>query len=286
MQPLTKLITALLLLTITAFSAAATSAQGSATPAAPTLDYPEIDITAKDLTFDLPAEVAAGRYLITLDNQSPEGIDGQLILVPAERTADEIISAFLDPNEAAAWLYDATFGGGPTVLAGKQGQTIVDLTEGTWVLVATGYTPATLTVTAAENNVPSVEPEASATIELQEYAFVGLEDGIQAGQQVWKVTNVGAQPHFLELIKTPRPVTMDQVMAVLMAGPGATPAPGGLDPATIEGVGGIATISPGTTAWYITDLAPGTYVALCFVPDKDSGAPHAMMGMIQVFTVE
>jgi hypothetical protein len=33
------------------------------------------------------------------------------------------------------------------------------------------------------------------------------------------------------------------------------------------------------------DLAPGTYIALCFVPDEETGVPHALMGMVQVFTV-
>ena len=33
------------------------------------------------------------------------------------------------------------------------------------------------------------------------------------------------------------------------------------------------------------DLAPGTYIAVCFVPDEETGVPHALMGMVQVFTV-
>jgi hypothetical protein len=37
--------------------------------------------------------------------------------------------------------------------------------------------------------------------------------------------------------------------------------------------------------WLALDLQPGTYVALCFIPDEAPGAPHALLGMIQVFTV-
>ena len=33
------------------------------------------------------------------------------------------------------------------------------------------------------------------------------------------------------------------------------------------------------------DLARGTYIALCFVPDEETRAPHALMGMVRVFTV-
>jgi hypothetical protein len=45
-------------------------------------------------------------------------------------------------------------------------------------------------------------------------------------------------------------------------------------------------LSAGRTAWLVVDLAPGSYLAACFVPDRDSGAPHAFLGMLDVFTVE
>ena len=44
-------------------------------------------------------------------------------------------------------------------------------------------------------------------------------------------------------------------------------------------------ISPGHTTWIEVDLAPGTYAVACFVPDQETQAPHALMGMVQVFTV-
>lgn len=35
----------------------------------------------------------------------------------------------------------------------------------------------------------------------------------------------------------------------------------------------------------MVDLAPGTYAAVCFIPDLETGAPHAMLGMTASFTV-
>ena len=32
------------------------------------------------------------------------------------------------------------------------------------------------------------------------------------------------------------------------------------------------------------DLAPGTYFAACFVPDKQTGVPHVVMGMVALVT--
>ena len=33
-------------------------------------------------------------------------------------------------------------------------------------------------------------------------------------------------------------------------------------------------------------LEPGRYVLLCFVPDEETGQPHALLGMVEEFTVE
>jgi hypothetical protein len=252
------------------------------------LDYPELKITATGTKFDLPPEVEADRYLVTLDNQGEEGLDAQFVQVPKGRSVDELAKALDDPNEATAWLFDATWAGGPTVLAGNQGQTIVDLAAGKWAVIAEGYAPFALSVSPVIPYAhPMVDPVSAATIELSEYGFKGLTDNFKPGKQVWKVTNTGDQPHFLELVKAPGPVTVDQVMDALMSteDPNAVPAAGALDLETIEGVGGIGTISPGRTGWYVTDLEPGTYVALCFVPDRESGMPHVMMGMVGVFTI-
>ncbi|CAA9574551.1 MAG: hypothetical protein AVDCRST_MAG33-2895 [uncultured Thermomicrobiales bacterium] len=44
-------------------------------------------------------------------------------------------------------------------------------------------------------------------------------------------------------------------------------------------------LSTGQTNWVAIDLEPGYYVALCFITDPESGAPHAMLGMIELFEV-
>jgi uncharacterized cupredoxin-like copper-binding protein len=42
----------------------------------------------------------------------------------------------------------------------------------------------------------------------------------------------------------------------------------------------------GASGWLTVGLAPGTYVAICIVPDPASGRRHTELGMIQEFTVE
>ena len=74
-----------------------------------------------------------------------------------------------------------------------------------------------------------------------------------------------------------------------LRGEGATPSPGqpawAMDEAAFEELGYVQVLSAGRTAWVAVDLAAGTYLALCFVPDQESGMLHALMGMVEVFTV-
>jgi hypothetical protein len=131
------------------------------------------------------------------------------------------------------------------------------------------------------------QPVVDVEVSLQEYAFVGLESGVHAGPQIWKLTNTGTQPHGFDLIRAPQALTVEQMMTLLALPDDAVPPPG--IPAADEfvQVSGSGTISPGETAWLVLpELSPGTYFALCFVPDRETTAPHAAMGMIQLITID
>ena len=65
---------------------------------------------------------------------------------------------------------------------------------------------------------------------------------------------------------------------------GATPrADAGFDDFAEVAFTGILT--NGQVNWLAFDLAPGTYAAVCFIPDQDTGMPHVMLGMVEIFTV-
>lgn len=107
----------------------------------------------------------------------------------------------------------------------------------------------------------------------------GIPASIPAGQQLWKVVNEGAQPHEMLLAQlTPGATAMDFAMAAF------DPAASGPPPG--QPIGGLQAIMPGSSAWLELDLAPGTYAAICFVPDPESGQPHLARGMISEYTVE
>ena len=298
-------LVALLVLLMPLVLAPAVRAQ-EATPAATfpaTLGLPELDITITDTGFDAPSEVAAGRVLLNVTNTasaSEETASANLALLPAGKTIEDLAAVFgpqmatptSEEEAVPQWIYQATFAGGPIVPPGQSVQAVVDLTPGDWVLFndspGSPQQPQPLTVTgSAASPTAMEEPQADVDVQLQEYSFIGLEKPIPAGPHLWKFTNTGSQPHIMILFRGPAGITMDQIMTLLQLPEDATPPPGvPYQESDFDfNQPGSGVLSSGQTNWLALDLAPGTYIALCFVPDEQTGAPHAAMGMVQVFTV-
>jgi hypothetical protein len=137
---------------------------------------------------------------------------------------------------------------------------------------------ALLTVTG---NFPGdqAEPVADATVTMRDFSYT-LPDDIRTGAQTWKVVNEGPQLHEMHLMRLAEGKTLDDVIAF-------TESPHG--PPPYEGAGGFQAIDPGKSGWMQLNLEPGTYVAICHVPDLAnvaSGKTHLELGMVQSFTVQ
>jgi hypothetical protein len=119
-----------------------------------------------------------------------------------------------------------------------------------------------------------------------EMAF-SLDQPLRAGPQVIALTNAGVQPHFMSLAGVPAGTTVEDVLQLseTFMNPQATP-PAGLSFDDIITVYDSADLSSGMTNWFSVDLAPGDYLLVCFVPDQETGIPHAMLGMMDIVTVD
>jgi hypothetical protein len=280
------------------------------------MGLPELRVRATDTAYEgLPAETPAGRYLLTLEVETAEGAGLNFLQLPEGMTFDDFMALLAGPPAASPeamegtpgaeagppegedrtpeWYFQAEMAGGTGAFAGPA-QAIIDLTPGEWIAWA-GYpdapqAPVGLRVTGEAGATPAAgaEPAADVTVTMFEYDF-SVEGTLTPGSHVFAVTDVGAQPHEMFMLRAPGPVTEEQVAQFLeMEMQGGTPAPDTDLPNPEEFIpaASMTPLSMGKTGWIPVTLEAGTYILLCFVPDIESGMPHAYHGMYQVITVE
>jgi len=272
-------------------SAPALSQESAPGSALAELGYPELHIVVTDAGFESPAEVQAGRTLIVLENQgAPDGpakvTDINLLQLPEGHTLDDLNDAFAT-GEAPDWLNEIVSTGGFKVAAGETSYGVLDLTPGDWVLGAGDANPfVALTVTeSGSDQLDQPDSPADIVIDIQDTSL-GLPAELSSDSLVWHVTNNGSQPHEIMLVKTPELLTVEQVITILTLPEGEAPPPGVPDPATlVYPPDGMQTMSAGREIWVEMTLEPGYYVGLCVNADAETGAPHAALGEISIFTV-
>ena len=113
---------------------------------------------------------------------------------------------------------------------------------------------------------------------------IQVEGNLTAGTHTIKVQHHGAQPHFLEVDKGPDSMTRDEVLSTLTGEMTGTPAAGGLSESDIQNTHDSPTQSIGTVTFHHLELTDGTFMAACFFPTAGTGLPHAMNGMVEVFS--
>lgn len=193
------------------------------------------------------------------------------------------------------WYYEVAMAGGPYAGPNSTVFAVVELTAGDWVFWAeypgAPQGPVSMTV-SGELPADAAVPTADVRIEMSDFEFA-LDGPVNAGLNVIELPNVGEQPHFILVAQAPDGTTEEDVLGMIerefMAFESGTPAAtpeGGLSFEDVVDVFSTGDQSAGTTAWYAADLQPGTHVAICFVTDPETGMPHVMLGMIEVFEVE
>jgi hypothetical protein len=261
--------------------------------------YPEVAIVAADFSFEMPASVPGGFTTLTMKNDGH--VDHHAMFMRLNEGADmaELEAALTQPDPTPIFALSESIGG-PVVSPGGEASVIVDLTPGQYMVIcivpeADGtphymlgmYAPLEVTEPASDAGAPTAEM----TVDMVDFAFEMPTMEVASGPQIWEVPNVGEQIHELVVLKLEPGVTFDQVMAMLSPAP-ATPAAGAeASPMAMEmappfqAVGGVAPMHPSYANWAVLDLQPGEYVAICFVPDPETGAPHFALGMIMPFSV-
>jgi len=263
---------------------------------------PEYVWSASRLAADLPEQVTPGYTLFTLVSDADTS-DGLTIFRLHEGTT-------LAEFQAASERIDQAFmEGGDVVTALNEGLALVDvlgevdaepgerrsvgvvLTEGRYALEFTPRTEGPSDRTYHELRVEGAggapAPLADATVHMVDFAFA-FPPNLPAGEQTWHVLNSGAQLHHIVVFTLAEGATLEDFVE-FMEGmeEGGPPEPGEGEPLS-EPVAHIGIMSAGQESYHFLDLAPGQYVAVCFLFDHlgdATGQPHFMLGMMQVFRV-
>lgn len=317
MRQIRYLVTLLLMGVIGGASLVTASVTATAQDAAPFADLglPELNVTVSDTAYEgIPEETEAGRYLVTVTADEETEFGGGVGFVkPEGMSAQEFLQMAAGPPDIAGVEPDATpelgdaegedgpgaappaefyqfaFAGGFYAPPGATQQGVLDLTPGEWVAWGddpeASQEPVIFTVTG-EMPADLPEPESSATVRMAEYSIEVSEGELTTGQQVVKVTNIGAQPHFLIVAQVPETVTESDLEAVLQADLTGTPAAVDFNPdEDFNDVAFTGTQSTNTELWLPLDLEAGKFVLVCFFPDIESGLPHAYDGMYSLVEV-
>jgi hypothetical protein len=120
-------------------------------------------------------------------------------------------------------------------------------------------------------------------VALVDYAFEGLEPSYPVGMTAFRVTNDGTESHEMALVRRADGVTetWDELLAL----------PEEEIAGKVEFLGAAFAPAPGMTSVLVSELTPGDYLALCFVPlgstpgTEGDGPPHMTAGMRAEFTV-
>lgn len=262
------------------------AAGGVDTAAAQSAQIPTVSVEAFDYGFEVPAEVEAGLTAVELTNTGEEPHHAQIVRLRDDVTLDDFNAALQEGPEALLPLVHLV-GGPGAIVPGGSARAIVDLEVGTHVLlcfiedadgvphVAHGMVqPFKVVESMGEAATP---PEVDLTVEMHDFHFGDMPTELPAGQQVWHITNAGPQPHEMNLLQLTPGSTMDDVATFMETQEGPPPA---------IPVGGFQAIDAGLEGWVELDLEAGaTYVAVCFIPDPESGQPHVELGMINTVSV-
>jgi uncharacterized cupredoxin-like copper-binding protein len=252
--------------------------------------HPVVTVHTKEFAFIAPASIAAGTTTFRLVNDGKEVHQISILQLAKGKTLADYAAA-MKANKPAPWAVGV---GGPN--AAGPGQTIdatLTLDAGSYILVCWVPSPGSpvphmakgmiqpLTVTApggvtqaGASYLPESAPDVH--LELSEYGFK-LSKPLTAGKHTIHVMNTGMQEHEAVIMKLAPGKTMkdaDAWFASNMKGP-----------SPLEPMPGMAGLGKGRTGCFTTNLTPGKYGLICYIPDAKDGKPHSMHGMVQEFTV-
>jgi uncharacterized cupredoxin-like copper-binding protein len=234
---------------------------------------PEIAVAMTDAGLSIAEEVPSGVVAFNL-TAAPGAL---LARLNEGVTLEQLNEGLSQPDPTAAVALVSLLGGASNTTDGKL---IVELQAGPHVLVnfPEDGPPSAVPFTAGEPS-GATAPAADVTVDLVDFNFA-IPAEIEAGPQVWQISNKGEQWHEMAIVKLSEGTTIDDVLAMVQS----EEEPSG--PPPFEDVAFWSPNSPGETGYVTWDLPAGEYTVICFLPDLAGDfSPHAAHGMVANLTV-
>jgi len=251
-----------------------------------------VTVHAREYAFVAPASITAGTTTFRLVNDGKEPHQISIVQLAKGKTLADFVAA-AKAQQPMPWAIGV---GGPNT-AGP-GQTIdatVTLSAGNYLLLCWVPSPGSplphlakgmiqpLTVTATSGVTQAGAPSSYITeaapdvhLELFDYGFK-FSKPLTAGMHTIHVMNNATQEHEAVMMKLAPGKTMKDADAWFESGMKG--------PSPVTPMPGMAGLGKGRTATFTTNLTPGHYGIVCYIPDAKDGKPHEMHGMVQEFTV-
>ena len=248
----------------------------------------DLDVTAQDYSFDVPATIKGGTIDMNYKNAGKEPHFAAFAKVADGKTFADAKAALSAPPSSTPPAGPPPFtewAGAPTANPGGSGKQSFNLPAGTYALFCSIPSPdgvshaakgmvAEVTVT---EGTPGDLPEAVGTITGTDFAYTALPE-LKAGSNVVKLRNDGKQLHEINLVELQPGKTVADITEWAKSESGPPPA------GFFSGVA-VKPGEEGTTEIRLT--AGSTYAFICAIPDTlGDFVPHIVKGMATpAFTV-
>jgi hypothetical protein len=241
-------------------------------------------------TFTVPSDMTGGVITIRLQNDGRNPHDFQLAEAVPGHTLQELL-AQVSSEEAPLEEWVVAAGGVGATAPGQANEATLDLEPGTYWYFSTESSGE------GEESVPDAAagmageltltgdsgaefPDTSAEIGAKDYSFD--LDGLEEGDNSIEFSNEGKQLHHALLVPVAAGKTFEDAKNALLS----EEEPEGPPPVDFEKAVATPVVNPGTRMVANIPLTKGTYVVVCFLPDKGTaGPPHAAKGMISELQV-
>jgi uncharacterized cupredoxin-like copper-binding protein len=242
-----------------------------------------VTITATDFAFDAPDTIPPGLTTLRMVNRGVDVHHIVLIRIPEGMSRAAVDSAMQTPGPPPSWM---SFAASPiAALPGDSTNATSVLAAGRYLMVCfiegTDRVPHIakgMTRWLAVVGTPAAvaEPEADVVITLSDYAFA-LSTPLTAGTHTVRVENTGPQMHEVGIERLAGGKTQADYLAWIQGGGQGAP--------LVTPAGGLIGPDVGKRGYFTVTLTPGRYLLTCYVPDRTTGRPHVMHGMVQEITV-